>query len=96
MPACCLLLVVPAKPVMSNKSIDECLVTGTPQLEWVDGEIWGNVWQTECIARIDPKTGLIRGWILLNGLLDAARRESKGRMIDVLNGEMPNLHDCHP
>ena len=57
------------------------------QLEWVDGELWGNVWQTECIARIDPKTGLIRGWILLSGLLDAARRASKGRHIDVLNGQ---------
>ena len=63
------------------------VATGALQLEWVDGELWGNVWQTECIARIDPKTGLIRGWILLNGLSDAARRESKGRMIDVLNGE---------
>ena len=45
------------------------------------------MWQTECIARIDPKTGLIRGWVLLSGLLDAARRAGKGRHIDVLNGE---------
>lgn len=34
-------------------------------MEWVDGEIWGNVWQTECIARIDPATGAILGWIML-------------------------------
>ena len=34
-------------------------------MEWVDGEIWGNVWQTECIARIDPATGAVLGWIML-------------------------------
>ena len=45
------------------------------------------MWQTECVARIDPKTGLIRGWILLSGLTDAARRVSKGRHMDVLNGK---------
>lgn len=30
------------------------------ELEWVEGEVWANVWQTECIARIDPKSGLVR------------------------------------
>jgi glutamine cyclotransferase len=74
-----------------STSLLQRVAVGAPQLEWVDGELWGNVWQTECIARIDPKTGLIRGWILLNGLSDAARRASKGRFIDVLNGEKPNL-----
>lgn len=35
------------------------------QMEWVDGEIWGNVWQTECIARIDPATGAVLAWVML-------------------------------
>jgi Glutamine cyclotransferase len=39
--------------------------SGLIQMEWVDGEIWGNVWQTECIARIDPATGAVLGWIML-------------------------------
>ena len=30
------------------------------ELEWVEGEIWANVWQTECIARIDPSTGSVK------------------------------------
>ena len=30
------------------------------QLEWVEGEIWANVWLTECIARIDPATGRVK------------------------------------
>jgi len=39
------------------------------ELEWVDGEIWANVWLTEYVARIDPATGDVTGWIDLSGLL---------------------------
>ena len=52
------------------------------ELEYVKGEIYANVWQTERIARIAPKTGRITGWIDLRGLLDP--REAAG--VDVLNG----------
>ena len=54
------------------------------ELEWVDGEIFANIWQTDRIARIDPKTGHITGWIDLSGLLPQKERE--GRQVDVLNG----------
>ena len=53
------------------------------ELEWVDGEIYANVWQSEQIARIDPKTGNVTGWIDLTGILPAAQRTGKE---DVLNG----------
>lgn len=56
------------------------------QLEWVDGEIWGNVWQSECIARIDAATGAVRGWIMLDGLTSHARSARDGGHMDVLNG----------
>ena len=39
------------------------------ELEWVRGEIWANVWETDYIARISPKDGRIVGWINLKGLL---------------------------
>ena len=38
------------------------------ELEWVKGEIFANVWQTDRIARIDPATGNVTGWIDLTGL----------------------------
>jgi glutaminyl-peptide cyclotransferase len=38
------------------------------ELEWVKGEIFANVWQTSVIARIDPKTGNVVGWIDLRRL----------------------------
>ncbi len=54
------------------------------ELEYIDGEVWANVWQTDRIARINPLTGDVTGWIDLTGLLSPADRE--GRQVDVLNG----------
>jgi glutamine cyclotransferase len=53
------------------------------ELEWVDGEIYANVWQTDFIARISPSSGHVLGWIDLTGLLTPA--EQRGGA-DVLNG----------
>ncbi len=39
------------------------------ELEYVAGEIYANVWHTDRIARISPKTGKVLGWINLAGLL---------------------------
>jgi glutamine cyclotransferase len=39
------------------------------ELELVGGEVWANVWHTDRIARIDPASGAVRGWIDLSGLL---------------------------
>ena len=39
------------------------------ELEWVRGEIWANVWETDYIVRISPKDGRVLGWIDLKGLL---------------------------
>ena len=54
------------------------------ELEVVGGEVWANVWQTDRIARIEPATGSVVGWIDLAGLLSAEDRQ--GREMDVLNG----------
>jgi glutamine cyclotransferase len=43
-------------------------VTQINELEWVEGEIYANIWQTDRIARIDPFSGQVRGWIDLTGL----------------------------
>ena len=32
-------------------------ISNLNELEWVEGEIWANVWQTYHIARIDPSNG---------------------------------------
>jgi glutaminyl-peptide cyclotransferase len=52
------------------------------ELEYVEGEIYANVYHTDRIARISPKTGNVVGWIDMRGLLDP--RDAGG--VDVLNG----------
>jgi glutaminyl-peptide cyclotransferase len=53
------------------------------ELEFIRGEIFANVWQTEEVVRIDPATGRIRGVISFVGLLPAQDRRPD---TDVLNG----------
>lgn len=45
------------------------------ELEYVQGEIYANIWTTEWIVRISPATGAVTGWIDLTGLLPAADRQ---------------------
>ena len=54
------------------------------ELEWIQGQIYANVWQTNRIARIDPKSGKVTAWIDLSGLLSRSDRSTEGA--DVLNG----------
>jgi glutamine cyclotransferase len=53
------------------------------ELEFVRGEIYANVWQTDRIVRISPSDGKVLGWIDFSGLLTEAERL---RGADVLNG----------
>ncbi|HEV2745930.1 MAG TPA: glutaminyl-peptide cyclotransferase [Allosphingosinicella sp.] len=53
------------------------------ELEWVKGEIFANVWMSGRIARIDPTTGRVTGWI---DLTDLAAEASGGDPDSVLNG----------
>jgi len=56
------------------------------ELEWVRGELWANVYQTDLIARIDPQAGRVVGWIDLGKLLTAAQRQDVVRRGGVANG----------
>ena len=58
-------------------------VTRINELEYVQGEIYANIWLTDRIARISPQTGQVVGWIELEGLLYV---EDYNEPIDVLNG----------
>lgn len=52
------------------------------ELEWIDGRVWANVWQTDVIAVIDPQTGAVERFVDLSVL-----RPLQGNpRADVLNG----------
>jgi glutamine cyclotransferase len=53
------------------------------ELEYVEGEIYANVWGSDQIARISPETGEVVGWIDLTGLLKPGERPNPDA---VLNG----------
>ncbi|MGA2745560.1 MAG: glutaminyl-peptide cyclotransferase [Candidatus Sulfotelmatobacter sp.] len=44
------------------------------ELEFVEGQIFANVWHSNRVARISPQTGDVVGWIDLNGLLSPMYR----------------------
>ena len=58
-------------------------VTRLNELEYVQGMVLANIWQTDLIAVIDPSTGQVAAWIDLRGLLEP---EDYAEPVDVLNG----------
>ena len=58
-------------------------VTRLNELEYIQGEIYANIWQTDRVARIAPATGRVIGWVDLEGLLTT---EDLSEPVDVLNG----------
>ena len=62
------------------------------ELEWVDGKIWANIYCTYAVVEIDPKTGIVLGYIDVP--------ELRARLIDnpeaeVLNGIAYNAESHH-
>lgn len=58
-------------------------IEGLNELEYVNGDIYANIYQTETIAIVDPKTGKLKGLIDLTGIFN---KENYSRRLDVLNG----------
>jgi glutaminyl-peptide cyclotransferase len=61
-----------------NKSIDQL-----NELEFVEGQLFANIWNSDRIALISPQTGKVLGWIDLAGILSPIYRREAGA---VLNG----------
>ena len=53
------------------------------ELEYINGEIWANIWQTNIIVRINPDTGVVTSFVDLTGLSDETQLGSNEA---VLNG----------
>lgn len=58
-------------------------VSNLNELEYVNGDVYANVWHTDRIAIISPDSGDVTGWIDLSGLLST---EDRREPVDVLNG----------
>lgn len=63
---------------------EEGFIQNLNELEYINGEIFANVWYDHRICRIEPVTGKVLGWIDLTDLYDRERAIQNGA--DVLNG----------
>jgi glutamine cyclotransferase len=57
-------------------------VTELNELEYIQGEVYANIWREEKIAIINPLTGRVKGWIDMSGIQDLENQDSN----NVLNG----------
>jgi putative peptide zinc metalloprotease protein len=64
-------------------TLDGAPVSRLNELECVGGEVWANVWQTDELVRIDPRTGTVTAVVNAAALLDPQRRANADA---VLNG----------
>ncbi len=55
-------------------------VTNINELEYVNGDVYANIWLEQKIAIINPQTGTVKGWIDLTGIFQSSNID------DVLNG----------
>ena len=58
-------------------------ITALNELEFVEGHVFANVWNTTRIAVIEPRSGQVRGWLDLKDILPAPFRTET---VGVLNG----------
>jgi glutamine cyclotransferase len=71
--------------VVSRREVydNEKKVDQLNELEYINGEIWANIWNTDLIARIDPGSGKVIAYIDLQGILNDPQVDTKE---NVLNG----------
>ena len=75
-----------AKAVIRSIEVKEngLPVSKLNELEWIDGQIWANVWTTDRIVIIDPESGEVTASVNLQGILPLEERREGST--DVLNG----------
>ncbi len=61
-------------------------ITNINELEYINGDVYANIWLTQKIAIINPQTGTVKGWIDLTGLYQSNNQDS------VLNGIAYDSH----
>ena len=66
------------------------------ELEWIKGAVFANVWMTDRIARIDPLTGKVTGWLDLSPLKRragiTAQQEAEGAVLNGIAWRADNKH----
>jgi len=76
-------------------------VTNINELEYVNGDIYANIWLQQKIVIINPQTGQVKGWIDLSGIyksddpnavLNGIAYDSQTNRLFVTGKDWPNLY----
>ena len=75
-------------------------ITEINELEYINGDVYANIWLTQKIAIINPQTGTVKGWIDLTGLypnsensvLNGIAYDSQTNRLFVTGKNWPNLY----
>jgi glutaminyl-peptide cyclotransferase len=65
-----------------NVYTNDSKIKSVNELEWIDGKIYGNIWQKDAIAVINSETGVVESVLDLSGL----RAKVTNKEAEVLNG----------
>jgi glutamine cyclotransferase len=69
-------------------------VTNLNELEFIRGEIWANIWHSDRIARIDPKSGQVTAWIDLAAITERETHWDPERQRLFITGkDWPKLYE---
>lgn len=72
--------------------LNEQAVRNLNELEFIDGEIWANVWMSEQIVKIDPDSGQVTGVIDLRGLREQAGIRQRDGVLNGIAWDAENRH----
>jgi len=65
-------------------------VTEINEVEYIEGQVFANIWHSDRIARIAPRTGKVLGWIDLKGLLPDSERTSPEAVLNGIAWDAPH------
>ena len=77
-------------------------VTNINELEYINGDVYANIWMQQKIAIINPQTGTVKGWIDLTGIyqpknfddvLNGIAYDSQTNQLFVTGKDWPNLYE---
>merc|ERR1712194_145907 len=49
------------------------------EMELIDDDLWGNIYEKDCIARFSPDSGEVSAWVILSGILDLQNAREQAR-----------------
>jgi len=65
-------------------------VTDINELEYIAGQVYANIWHSDRIARISPRSGQVLGWLDLRGLLPKKERSGPEAVLNGIAWDAPH------